>query len=717
MPDYDFLSLSPTDFERLVCDVLNVALGTHMRWYPEGRDRGIDLREVTPDQRTIIGQCKHYARTGAAKFVKAVEGETNKLGYKIADRYLFATSHQMSADLEAKIAKILKIPIGDVWGPGAINDILGRNPEVERRHFKLWLSSTTMLDSIVNAGLWNRTDSFLEEIAQEAKFWVETPAYPRARAILDQEGVCIITGLPGTGKTFLAERLALDRASRDWSVIKIVNPRDAWDVWNTDKEQFFYYDDFLGQARLALTAVDEAPELIKLISRVRSQRSKKQLVMTSREQIMREAALAASDPLNDLDIDPARCAIVLSDLDMATRIELLTAHLYFSELPDDEYQRAVADRRLLSLAKSPSYSPRIIREIARRIRAVANADQVLADVEQTFNNPQRLWRTSFEGLLRPAQEILTTLATLPVRPIYLAELRALVEPMDTWGWQRALKSLEPAWIRIVETDNERTAVFSNPGCRDYMLSRLDDPEHASELVDRLQRLDQVITLGHEAGMLTNDTKIAPAIRRNEMARALTARRTTIASRVEYWYEEWDRSPRTTEARLSKLRDAAILLAKFGQPESNGWLLKHLITLTQTGNPEEEALRLPVMETMALARRLSDVAVETEDVRGDLLHTIITAALMTAKTSRDLDAYENIPEDLRTNEVHAVARRCAIRIIDDELEQFILTCEDPDELLESGEELRIRALWYGHEITLGDLYDRAAELGNTRDHAE
>src|SRR5262249_7797267 len=159
--------------------------------------------------------------------------------------------------------------------------------------------------------------------AAEAKFWVEIPAYADASEMLHREAVCIITGLPGAGKTFLADRLVLDHVSDEWQIVKITDgPRDAWDLWSPQAKQLFYFDDFLGQAKLKLHAVDQGADLLDLIKRVRRYKGHKRLIMTSREQIVRQAAQEASDRLEDLALDPARCAISLQDLDVATKTEI-----------------------------------------------------------------------------------------------------------------------------------------------------------------------------------------------------------------------------------------------------------------------------------------------------------------------------------------------------------------------------------------------------------
>lgn len=247
MAEYDFRTLSPTDFEHLSRDVLNAALGLRLRSYPEGRDQGIDLREVTPDGHTTIVQCKHYARTATAGFMKAVKGEVAKPARRMADRYIFVTSHALTAARETEVARILGVPVADVWGPDALNAALAAHPDIERRHFKLWLSSVTALIAILRAGLWQRSDALLMEVAESAKYWVETSALSGLAELLEREGVCVVTGMPGIGKTMLADMTALTAARAGWQVVQPVGgTTDAWATWRPETRQLFYLDDFIG---------------------------------------------------------------------------------------------------------------------------------------------------------------------------------------------------------------------------------------------------------------------------------------------------------------------------------------------------------------------------------------------------------------------------------------------------------------------------------------
>ncbi|HZB33997.1 MAG TPA: restriction endonuclease, partial [Streptosporangiaceae bacterium] len=323
MPEYDFRTLSPTDFEYLVGDVLNADLGLRLHSYPEGRDQGIDLRQVAAGGHTTIVQCKHYLKSSPSTFLTAVRKEAGKPALRVADRYLFVTSHDLSAAREDEVARILGIPPGDVWGPRAINDALGRHPDVERRHFKLWLSSTTALDAILHAGRWRRGDALLEEAADRAKYWVETPAYEAVRDIIEASGSCLVTGPPGVGKTFLAEMIVLAAARDGWQIVDLsAGIEDAWAAAHPSTRQLFYYDDFLGQAALEHTAA-AATGLVRFISYVRRNARHKRLIMTSREQVLGQASAAISDRLRQLAGDPARYTIALDSYDPAVRAEIL----------------------------------------------------------------------------------------------------------------------------------------------------------------------------------------------------------------------------------------------------------------------------------------------------------------------------------------------------------------------------------------------------------
>jgi len=66
MVNYDFSTLNSSDFEELVCDLLNeqnksLSNGITFHTYKDGKDKGIDFQySIDGQQNFIIGQVKHY---------------------------------------------------------------------------------------------------------------------------------------------------------------------------------------------------------------------------------------------------------------------------------------------------------------------------------------------------------------------------------------------------------------------------------------------------------------------------------------------------------------------------------------------------------------------------------------------------------------------------------------------------------------------------------
>ncbi|MBF6072583.1 nSTAND3 domain-containing NTPase [Nocardia farcinica] len=700
MPQYDFATLSSTDFEHLMRDVWNAAENLQLQCFPEGRDGGIDVREIRADGTVVVGQCKHYHRSSRNALLGAVEKEKSKHGRLVANHYLFATTFPITAALIDEIASILDVPATNIWGPDRINEALQNFPEIERNHFKLWFPSTAILQAIIHSGIHNRTRALLERIPDETKYWVDTPALPVAREILEREGVCIVTGPPGAGKSCLASRLLLEAMTDGWSVICMSEgPRDAWKMCTPAAKQLFYFDDFLGETTLAKWAVDQAPDLRNFIAHVRRNQADKRLVMTSRQQIIHQAVDEASDALNELDRDPFVCTIALEDLDRATKIEILTAHLTLSKLSDVERDLARVDRRIPTLSVHHSFNPRIIRAVAENLGETSTANQALSELEATFDNPKLVWQTSYKSVSARARGILLTLATLPPRPVALRKLREFSRyEGSATEWLDELRTIEPSWVRIVDLETEKAITFANPSCRHYLLSILDDDDYAEEYIAQLACLDQLVNLVQEAGMISATLTVAQRDERSRLASALQRQCLELVSRVKSWTTETVSANAATNKVMSTFRDAARVLAALGTPTTTGWLVDRVRDFLGS-----DSRTLPTHESLALASQLSSMDIPAGD-RTEVVGALIEAGLRGATTSRDLRAYEALRPDVRTAALDLIARQRAEKVIGDEWE-LLLTCSgDAEEKIARGHELYAQALWYGIELSFGDLVD-------------
>src|SRR5262245_30285017 len=132
MSTYNFEPLSSDEFELLVRDLLEQDLGMRLEVFARGRDAGIDFRGHMPNGE-LIGQCKHYVRTGLAGLVTTLKKEAPKVRARKPARYIVGTSVPLTPKNKDDIVDIFSPHIhstADVLGQEAINDLLSRFPEV-----------------------------------------------------------------------------------------------------------------------------------------------------------------------------------------------------------------------------------------------------------------------------------------------------------------------------------------------------------------------------------------------------------------------------------------------------------------------------------------------------------------------------------------------------------------------------------------------------------
>jgi ABC-type oligopeptide transport system ATPase subunit len=168
-----------------------------------------------------------------------------------------------------------------------LNNFISKYPEVEKTHFKLWLSSTPVLQSIINNSIKGRSEFFEQKIKNKIGKFVPTKSYNKAINILNENKFLIIVGEPGIGKTTLAQFITYSYLANNFELIVVnENIREAEDLFLPDKKQVFYFDDFLGSNYLEiLRAQNSDSALMNFIERITNSKTKR-LILTSRTTIL-----------------------------------------------------------------------------------------------------------------------------------------------------------------------------------------------------------------------------------------------------------------------------------------------------------------------------------------------------------------------------------------------------------------------------------------------
>jgi hypothetical protein len=488
--NYDFKSLSDFDFELLVRDLLQEELGFTLESFKPGKDGGIDLRYISDRDSTLIVQCKHYASSTISQLKSNLKKEVEKVERLKPTRYIIATSLGLTPKNKKDTSELFMAfyKISDiVYGNDDLNNLLGKYPHIEKKHYKLWLTSSAVLDKILHSTVYNQSDIDKDEIIQKSKLYVQTDAYFKARDILAQKRFCIITGMPGIGKTSLAEILLLRYMSNGFEVFKIYDMSDAYEVFNSNKNQLFYYDDFLGQTSFEdkLTK-NEDEKILKFMNKI-SNSKKTFFILTTRDYILNQAK-SAYEKLNDDNFDKGKYVLELEDIAKLSRAHILYNHIYFSDLDQEHIESITKNRNYLKILTHANYNPRIIQFMTTK--KLDFDGQYIDCFLEYLDNPRKIWEHAFENQLSvPAKNLLLALLVLPDSVFY----DYLKKSFDTYhevkcskfgiarssnNFRKSLKELDGNFLSIIRDDNGVNIIkFHNPSIKDFLEQYVvDNPE-------------------------------------------------------------------------------------------------------------------------------------------------------------------------------------------------------------------------------------------------
>lgn len=527
MPEYSFLNLSPPEFENLTRDLLQKHLNLTLESFTSGRDNGIDLRYSTQKGKKIIIQCKRYKNY--ASLISNLKKEVKKVHKLVPAQYIISTSLGLNPDQKKAIKKLFTPYIlteSDIYGNEDINNLLGLYPTIEEQHFKLWLASTNVLERILNSNIYNQSNFELEKIRETINVYVDNKSYYEAKKIIQDKSYVIISGIPGIGKTTLAQILVYHYLASGFNEFIYLSESiaEGFTAYKEGVKQIFMFDDFLGTNFLENKLNNnEDQRIIKFIEKI-SNAKDKIFILTTREYILAQAKQKYAS-FDKPSIEFAKCILDLAQYTKLVRAKILYNHLFFSNLSEGHVLNLLNSRIYLQIIEHPNYNPRIIETITHDdVWQTIAADQFATKFLEFIKNPTSVWKHVFENQIsKLSQYILGNLMTAGT-PIFLKDLQRLAQNFakvhgEKYGvscnemdFKKSVRELENTFIKLSRSDEGHVMVeYQNPSVQDFLVFHYQEmPDSITDLIISACFLNQfyrVFSLREESFSLFRKNKI------------------------------------------------------------------------------------------------------------------------------------------------------------------------------------------------------------------
>ena len=511
MPDYDFLNLSPPEFEDLTRDLLQKHFNITLESFTSGRDNGIDLRYSSSANNDLIIQCKRYKDYNS--LFSNLKKEKTKLQSLSLKKYIIATTVGLTPNQKDKILKLFNPYIrnkSDILGRNDLNNLLSIFPEIEKQHFKLWLSSTSILEKILHSKILNQSN-FEEEIIKDTiNVYVDNESYNNANKIIKEKKYVIISGIPGIGKTTLARILVYHYLANGFEQFVFLSGSidEGYKIYKEGVKQIFLFDDFLGTNFLDnKLSNNEEQRIVKFIEKV-SRSKDKIIILTTREYILAQAK-QKYDIFNNPSLDFAKCVLDLSQYTKIVKAKILYNHLFFSNVSSKHILDLLKNETYKTIIEHPNYNPRIIQTITNDdIWSTIRPSDFSKKFIEFIKNPTSVWKHVYENQIsKLSQCILANLMTAGT-PILLEDLKTITQNFaknhslkygitySELEFKKSIRELENTFIRIQkDTENQLGVEYQNPSVQDFLVHYfVDSPDFLRDILQSALYFNQLFVI-------------------------------------------------------------------------------------------------------------------------------------------------------------------------------------------------------------------------------
>lgn len=520
MNDYDFTSLNDKEFESLCIDLISKVEDSRIERFKPGKDSGVDGRFFGDSDAEIIIQCKHWAKSGLKALINHLKKiEIHKVRNLNPQKYIFTTSLELSRQNKKVIKSIFSPYIkteSDIYGREDLNDLLYSHPEIEQKHYNLWISSTNVITTLLNCAIMGRSHFKIDQIKDLSSIYVKTANHEKALEKLESLHSAIITGEPGIGKTTLADHLCLHYLIKNYQFYFIENSiSEAESVYNRKEKQVFYFDDFLGRNYLSALNRHEDSHVINFMKRV-TKDNYKRFILTSRTTILNQGK-RLSDLFEIENIRRNEYELNIKSLSTFDKAKILYNHIWFSDLDEAYIGEIYKEKKYKVIIKHRNFNPRLISFItdSQKVFDIPPATY-WTYIENTLNNPADIWGHVYDNQLDENARAIVSLVVFNGKIIKESNLKTAFLYLINEGnvdspkygiseYYSGVKLAVGALINRKIRDNSVHVFYDlfNPAVGDYLVRRFSEDQN--RLFMLFESLDTKESLKNLASLLNGDT--------------------------------------------------------------------------------------------------------------------------------------------------------------------------------------------------------------------
>jgi DNA polymerase III delta prime subunit len=496
MTHYHLEVLHDKEFEELSKDLLESALKINFQNFKTGADKGIDLRYAGTRENEIIVQAKRYIRSTFSKLKTELVKEHKKMLALSPrpKRYILTTALDLSVGQTDEIVKLMQpfiLNSQDVYGRDRIESMISGDAAIEKKFYKLWLTSTRVLQEILTNGVSGRSSFIQEKIIKRASLYVPTNNFEIAVGELKEHHFLIISGEPGIGKTTIAYLLICDMLATGHQLIFVDDQlKDAEDMLSRspDNKQVVFFDDFLGSnLSEIMNPRNSEQKIVNFIERIQASPNK-YFVLTTRTTILKQAQ-SRFEKFNQSGLaDLSKYELEIKAYSKLDKAKILYNHLFHSGIAAEQYDVFLQPKNYLRIINHKNYFPRLIEFITSAAQlktvAVSATEQFIFDC---LDNPDQIWHHAFLNQLEDEDRfLLTTLFSLGGYKVssqlletafetrYAYEIKLNGFQLKTGAYRHSLRKLLDGFIKS-EKDADTGVIyfaFLNPSVGDFLINYL-----------------------------------------------------------------------------------------------------------------------------------------------------------------------------------------------------------------------------------------------------